>query len=535
MSLSPLPKEMLDPVSVYRHKFEGVFDMHQIKTGSPEDFPGFMEQLRTNRYFAMDFWEIAQSSNGRGNLSPEKILETVMQCVGGPGLRETDPEILEFQNELNVHLVPEAEVVEPVETTQSPAQTDTDSGQGDLPAEPEKAPVIDEPGYTLGSPIASEEVPDADAYIALRHVDDALSRLEINSNALKLQLDDIDSRMSRIEPHLEDLSSRGVPSAGLDGTTGNSRKSRREHSSPGAAPVGGQGAEKGAVPKPKAAAPRRAWFERWGAVLGVATMLLLLAVWLWVLRHRSFPQGINRAQAVSATGATSVAAMAPSPTTSLAEPGPGPKLAVVPTDTDNASKEMQRKLPGQGEAAVSAPAARTSKPSPQRAGDLSDQRPSEASPALRERTVAEPRVFDADAAVVGDTPDAQAESSPQANLGSGSLHVASLRTRDKTGAGGWKQGISVSSGVMASNLIDSEPPSYPRLAKLTHIQGQVVLQVFISKDGTVDHVNAVKGHRFLRGAAKDAVKHWRYRPYLVNGRPVEVATIVTVDFNLDKK
>jgi TonB family protein len=533
MSLSPLPKEMLDPVSVYRHKFEGVFDMHQIKTGSPEDFPGFMEQLRTNRYFAMDFWEIAQSSNGRGNLSPEKILETVMQCVGGPGIQETDPEILEFQKELNVHLVPEAEIVGPVETTQSPAQTDADSAQGGLPPETEKAPVVDEPAYTLGSTIASEEVPDADAYVALRHVDDALSRLEINSNALKLQLNDIDSRMSRIEPHLEDLSSRAAPSAGLEGTTGNSRKSRREHSSPGAAPVGGQAAEKGAVPKPSAAAPRRAWFERWGAVLGVATMLLLLAVWLWVLRHRSFSQGVNRAQAASATGVASLATGAPPPTTSVAEPGPGPKLAAVPTD--NASKETQRKLPGESQAAVSAPAERTSKLSPERASDLPGQRPSNANSALRERTPAEPTVFNADAAVVGDTPDAQTDSSPEADLGSGSLHVASLRTRDKTRAGGWKQGISVSSGVMASNLIDSEPPSYPRLAKLTHIQGQVVLQVFISKDGTVDHINAVKGHRLLRGAAKNAVKHWRYRPYLVNGRPVEVATIVTVDFNLDKK
>jgi TonB family protein len=92
--------------------------------------------------------------------------------------------------------------------------------------------------------------------------------------------------------------------------------------------------------------------------------------------------------------------------------------------------------------------------------------------------------------------------------------------------------VDVSSGVMAANLVSASPPSYPKLASLTHMQGEVVMQAIISKDGTVQNLHVIQGHHLLRGAAKNAVRTWQYHPYLVNGKPVEVATIVSVDFNL---
>ena len=76
-------------------------------------------------------------------------------------------------------------------------------------------------------------------------------------------------------------------------------------------------------------------------------------------------------------------------------------------------------------------------------------------------------------------------------------------------------------------------PTYPKLASLTHMQGNVMMQAVISKEGTVESVHVLKGHRLLRSAATNAVRAWRYRPYLVNGRPVEVATIVSVEFTLE--
>ena len=92
--------------------------------------------------------------------------------------------------------------------------------------------------------------------------------------------------------------------------------------------------------------------------------------------------------------------------------------------------------------------------------------------------------------------------------------------------------IDVSSGVMAANLVSASPPSYPKLASLTHMQGEVVMQAIIAKDGTVQNLHVIQGHHLLRSAAKNAVRTWQYHPYLVNGRPVEVATIVSVDFTL---
>jgi protein TonB len=53
----------------------------------------------------------------------------------------------------------------------------------------------------------------------------------------------------------------------------------------------------------------------------------------------------------------------------------------------------------------------------------------------------------------------------------------------------------------------------------------------ISKDGTVKDLHVIKGHRLLRSAAKSAVRSWRYRPYMINGVPVDVSTLVSVDFS----
>jgi hypothetical protein len=91
--------------------------------------------------------------------------------------------------------------------------------------------------------------------------------------------------------------------------------------------------------------------------------------------------------------------------------------------------------------------------------------------------------------------------------------------------------INVSSGVMAANLLSGPEPSSPMLASLTRMKGKVVMEAVISKDGTVESLHVIKGHRLLRGAAKDAVRSWRYRPYKIDGVPVDVATIVSVDFD----
>ena len=92
--------------------------------------------------------------------------------------------------------------------------------------------------------------------------------------------------------------------------------------------------------------------------------------------------------------------------------------------------------------------------------------------------------------------------------------------------------LRVASSVEERNLITRVDPVYPPLAMQARIQGVVRFNVVIGKDGRVSNVNLVSGHPLLVAAAKDAVRQWVYKPALLNGDPVEVATEVGVNFTL---
>lgn len=93
----------------------------------------------------------------------------------------------------------------------------------------------------------------------------------------------------------------------------------------------------------------------------------------------------------------------------------------------------------------------------------------------------------------------------------------------------------VSSGVAQGLLIHQVKPAYPTLAVQARVQGTVVLQAMIAKDGTVQDLRVVSGHPLLVQAALEAVKLWRYKPYLLNGQPVEVDTQINVNFTLGNR
>ncbi len=94
------------------------------------------------------------------------------------------------------------------------------------------------------------------------------------------------------------------------------------------------------------------------------------------------------------------------------------------------------------------------------------------------------------------------------------------------------QRIRVSSGVTQGLVIHKVEPVYPPIARSARVQGTVILAAVIGKDGTIQNLHVVSGHPLLTGAAMDAVKQWRYRPYILNGDPVEVDTQVEVHFTL---
>ena len=83
-------------------------------------------------------------------------------------------------------------------------------------------------------------------------------------------------------------------------------------------------------------------------------------------------------------------------------------------------------------------------------------------------------------------------------------------------------------------LVRKVTPSYPKLAMISRQQGSVVLEATISRDGSIENLRAISGPPLLIGAAIDAVRQWRYRPYLLNDQPVEVETQITVNFSLQQ-
>ena len=94
------------------------------------------------------------------------------------------------------------------------------------------------------------------------------------------------------------------------------------------------------------------------------------------------------------------------------------------------------------------------------------------------------------------------------------------------------QRVRVSQGVSTGLLVHKVNPAYPPLARQARIQGSVLLQAEISKTGDIENLRLISGHPMLAPAAIEAVKQWKYRPYFLNGEPVEVDTQITVNFTL---
>jgi len=94
------------------------------------------------------------------------------------------------------------------------------------------------------------------------------------------------------------------------------------------------------------------------------------------------------------------------------------------------------------------------------------------------------------------------------------------------------QRVRISQGVTKGLLIHRVEPVYPVLARTARVQGEVVLTAIISTTGEIENLQLVSGHPMLVPEAISAVRQWRYKPYLLNGQPVEVETTITVIFAL---
>jgi TonB family protein len=208
-------------------------------------------------------------------------------------------------------------------------------------------------------------------------------------------------------------------------------------------------------------------------------------------------------------------------------PIPGQPTPAKPSPYDSSSQRAGAQGIQSANGQQPAPVVRTSAPPsnevasasvPPPPGESSQEYSSERYAGAQPGTVGQPGLHpgvtssyrDPDAAIAGDLP----------RSGRGSRGVVPQNPDE----------VEVSSGIMAGYLISAPRPDYPTLARLAHIGGPVVLQAVIAKNGTVLATHVLSGHRLLRGAAEDAVRRWRFRPYVVDGHPVEVSTIITLRF-----
>ncbi len=105
-------------------------------------------------------------------------------------------------------------------------------------------------------------------------------------------------------------------------------------------------------------------------------------------------------------------------------------------------------------------------------------------------------------------------------------------TGSQNGAATPPKKVMIASGIMAGNRLTGDDPHYPEAAKKAKIQGKVVLAASISKDGAIENLRVVSGPKELQAPSIDAVKTWKYKPYLLNGEPVEVETTINVVYSL---
>lgn len=110
--------------------------------------------------------------------------------------------------------------------------------------------------------------------------------------------------------------------------------------------------------------------------------------------------------------------------------------------------------------------------------------------------------------------------------------IRMIQRRTASTPGTFQGEVNISAGVAQGLLLSKVAPVYPPVAKAAKVSGTVVLEATISKEGKIVDLHVVSGPPLLQRAAMDAVQQWTYRPYMLNGEPVEVLATVNVVFTL---
>jgi TonB family protein len=474
-------------------EFRSLLDTHQIPHGSPENLFEFKKILESNHQFRLDLLATVKSvvREEGDELLLTDMVSIVAASVAGPSFADTHIDISKPTNALMEFLL----------GTGCWRQFGSPSSAGNQHANPPSGPPIriEQPRATprfpsSDNPIANKSPHDRNDLSELRQM---LMRLEADSQKVKLQLDSIEQRISKIAP-LSEISLERAPSSPEPILHPNSVDD------PDIAPrevaqifTEDLSKEDNPVFEQKSPTVDRAVFshpldqsdeddfpsptfsyatEKGRSLVPVRVFLALLAVIAFSLLFaysesgRSLlAAGISRLKAVRAHF-SSASVTAPQPSTET----PRPPASLQPP-------------------AIAAPAPPSPTPPSTTANNIVETPPS---PAMASNEASS-----------GDT------SSTNPDLDTPSIKY-------------------VPANVMEAHLLSAPRPQYPHHARAGRTEGSVALQTTISKTGSIESLHVIKGPQALRGAAIDAVRRWRYRPYAVDGRPTKVVTTVYVHFTL---
>jgi TonB family protein len=134
-----------------------------------------------------------------------------------------------------------------------------------------------------------------------------------------------------------------------------------------------------------------------------------------------------------------------------------------------------------------------------------------------------------------DEPNLRCVMSSDYGLDSGSFidSVHSLRPSLSRSPSSSPLPVPVSQAISSGLVTGKVTPQYPDIALNRRVQGQVVMRAVIDKNGRVEELTLASGDRMLAPAAIEAVKQWKYRPYVLDGQPVKIETQITVVFQLN--
>jgi TonB family protein len=568
--------------------------MHRVPFGAVENLNELIASVRENRHFAMDFWALVGdlSSRERGSLSDEETLDVIVEAVTGSGVAAVAsveaPKVEELKQLLaGVDVARPAELPDPIAEPDDALLSSHIGGPKRIPNRRQSAPVVvlpDRNGATKVEGLVRPATVTEDAWVARHSIGEALSRLERTSTELREQLAAID----------EQLIQQGIKPAADAREKAQHTAAIEQEASAHEAPKLSQHTRQPQIPEAadwrRKAAPITPADRQREAKIETARQILRE----WNETHRgSEVPAPGSAHTLSHRGlARSADDDEPGIPVSFSgyadenESRAGRRLAIAAavlvllagggflfsrTNAGQATLERIRPaLQTQYEQFASrvsvlkreatpkqeTPSSSEDTPSPNNEKASAPQAPASSSPAPTKPPTNPPTNQPANQSInrasqteshAPEAANAGISQPPQPGTASQVAPTGPTSRRDSdrtrsseippepTGAMMVDDAatVKVPPAVMEANLVASRVPAYPEYAKAEGIEGPVVMEAIISKDGNVDHVRVIEGERHLRSAAEDAVLKWRYRPYMVNGRPVDVATVVRVDFRLN--